>query len=241
MPSNGLHPFLLIDQDGAIHEWRMCQCPQTGYIHFYFNVTTIKNALKGVNALKRATSISTYLIQAVSLCWLYCVNALKRATSISTTLEKLGKDTVKTVSMPSNGLHPFLLSIWRKQTHDARVSMPSNGLHPFLPNLKSNYAKLVNVSMPSNGLHPFLLLKNLVARPPKLVSMPSNGLHPFLRYPSATPVKSRLCRGILVNNSQNILISSIFALFFWLFNSALWYYDIMEKSNIIYPNFPPIK
>lgn len=73
------------------------------------------------------------------------------------------------------------------------------------------------------------------------VSMPSNGLHPFLRYPSATPVKSRLCRGILVNNSQNILISSIFALFFWLFNSALWYYDIMEKSNIIYPNFPPIK
>ena len=39
---------------------QVCQCPQTGYIHFYTHDTLDDGAyLYCVNALKRATSIST--------------------------------------------------------------------------------------------------------------------------------------------------------------------------------------
>ena len=168
MPSNGLHPFLPHVARVALVTV-LCQCPQTGYIHFYL--------------------------------WNYRWYGVQHA-----------------VSMPSNGLHPFLHIMYKKRKYfEYCVNALKRATSISTKEEQVFYGELADVSMPSNGLHP------------------------FLRYPSATPVKSRLCRGILVNNSQNILISSIFALFFWLFNSALWYYDIMEKSNIIYPNFTPIK
>ena len=58
MPSNGLHPFLL-DTDADGNQVITCQCPQTGYIHFYKTEHKKFTDDICVNALKRATSIST--------------------------------------------------------------------------------------------------------------------------------------------------------------------------------------
>ena len=181
MPSNGLHPFLqsnlsiatvknarvnalkratsISTQDSLTVEDledAMCQCPQTGYIHFYTKdgyliawngyVSMPSNGLHPflqkfrygrttisirVNALKRATSISTKKKNALRNLK-QCVNALKRATSISTDKEEEKPAEHSDVSMPSTGLHPFLLHGILILMMTEMVSMPSNGLHPFL-------------------------------------------------------------------------------------------------------------
>ena len=108
MPSIGLPPFLQRRFGGSL--WQvLCQCPQSGYLHFYRTNTeesrrkrecvnalnratsiSTKDKIKGeiqmkksVNALKRATSISTQILRK-HVSRMDCVNALKRATSIST-------------------------------------------------------------------------------------------------------------------------------------------------------------
>ena len=86
-----------------------------------------------------------------------CVNALKRATAISTDNSKHAINTTNSVSMPFNGLHSFLL----KQAGfdidgDLIVSMPLNGLTSFLRLENRRCNVRVCVSMPLNGLTSFL-------------------------------------------------------------------------------------
>ncbi len=64
-----------------------CQCPGSGYLHFYGLIMQIKK-------LKEE-----------------CVNALDRATSISTSLKEGKMKKVRFVSMPWIGLPPFLRSV----------------------------------------------------------------------------------------------------------------------------------
>ena len=112
--------------------------------------------MEGVNALPRATSISTYIsvrnlgkTELVSMPYLgphpfllirhlvqrklnLCVNALPRATSISTKIFPPQGNNGKNVSMPYLGPHPFLhVGEWLSRD-DIYVSMPYLGPHPFL-------------------------------------------------------------------------------------------------------------
>ena len=72
-----------------------------------------------VNALKRATSISTIETWTLST-YSICINALKRASSISTLLRGNKYENSRCVSMPLNGLHPFLRNK-RKQLYGVTV------------------------------------------------------------------------------------------------------------------------
>ena len=84
MPFNGLLPFLLMNYITNSFSVNMCQCPSTGYYHFYeFLNGKDKQFTKSVNALQRAITISTYE-------WTLCANFWIH------------------VSMPFNGLLPFL-------------------------------------------------------------------------------------------------------------------------------------
>ena len=60
-----------------------CQCPGSGYSHFYICIAIYGVAMFSVNALVRATLIST-MYKDVSDYQNYSVNALVRATLIST-------------------------------------------------------------------------------------------------------------------------------------------------------------
>ena len=69
----------------------MCQCPLSGYLHFYM-------------VIKKATFNSAI-----------CVNALYRAISISTRTDKSLTEMEDYVSMPFIGLSPFLRStLWAR-------------------------------------------------------------------------------------------------------------------------------
>ena len=70
----------------------MCQCPQSGCLHFYKKSNRILSLyLKCVNALSRAVSISTMSTYRKYKLYEARVNALSRAVSISTRLKKEGK------------------------------------------------------------------------------------------------------------------------------------------------------
>ena len=62
----------------------MCQCPLTGYSHFYsIQYLDLQEMFECVNALQRATPISTIIVLVVTIGY-FNVNALQRATTIST-------------------------------------------------------------------------------------------------------------------------------------------------------------
>ena len=111
----------------------MCQCPLTGYIHFYAK-------------------------------WNF---------------RPYGK---KTVSMPFNGLYPFLHGL-HNGDHQCSysVSMPFNGLHPFLHgDLYIRFSPDFRCQCPLTGCIHFYRDINTAMLYQKKVSMPFNGLHPFL-------------------------------------------------------------
>jgi len=119
------------------------------------------------------------------------------------------------VSMPSSGLYPFPHTLWsRSYTTNQKCQCPQAGFIHFHPAEPGRRVIVITVSMPSSGLYPFppedkeTLLKNLK------VSMPSSGLYPFPQYPFKNPVFMRPPASVFVNNSQNILNSIIFSLFF---------------------------
>ena len=86
----------------------MCQCPQSGFPHFYCS--------------------KHYLVRILPV----GVNALNRAFLISTQTAAEAKQWTLTVSMPSIGLSSFLHT-WGGWTNASRsVSMPSIGLSSFL-------------------------------------------------------------------------------------------------------------
>ncbi len=62
----------------------MCQCPSSGFSYFYdIDMGTVLEILGGVNALVRASPISTLKLKSSCMTEL-CVNALVRASPIST-------------------------------------------------------------------------------------------------------------------------------------------------------------
>ena len=62
----------------------MCQCPKTGNSHFHEYLLEVYKKIGCVNALRRATLISTASTDRQSMLPIHCVNALRRATLIST-------------------------------------------------------------------------------------------------------------------------------------------------------------
>ena len=85
MPLNGLHPFLpLLNQQ---YKWlKDVSMPLNG-LHPFLQICSEKlpYVILCVNALKRASSISTFDIPKNTQDYnMWCVNALKRASSIST-------------------------------------------------------------------------------------------------------------------------------------------------------------
>ena len=80
-----LHLYKMTAKNGE--QWKiLCQCPKWGNLHFYQETDAIRTLmiLLGVDALKRATFISTRDDKYTTKPDPECVNALKGATFIST-------------------------------------------------------------------------------------------------------------------------------------------------------------
>ena len=161
-PSTGFFHFYEMERKTQLDEYYMCQCPSTGFFHFYKKkLFQKKMMMKGVNALLRASFISTQHFLLSIEKDDECVNALLRASFISTialrfalgeeyvrvnallrasfisTHMKDGTYTVKEVKggcqCPSTGFFHFYMSMVLIQTHHRqKVSMPFNGLLSFL-------------------------------------------------------------------------------------------------------------
>ena len=183
----------------------MCQCPRTGNAHFYRRwIRESTMSLESVNALKRATLISTSTMSELySNVW--CVNALKRATLISTALSLLEENAKDIVSMPSNGQRSFLLDTATETESGEVCQCPQTGnAHFYGSEVSPLYYRMLrvnalkratlistrrhqrrhqrrHVSMPSNGQRSFLHLCGLKMSSSSIVSMPSNGQRSFLR------------------------------------------------------------
>ena len=110
MPSNGQHSFLL--SKPFLILW----------------------PVRCVNALQRATLISTEKI-SIAHNGSSRVNALQRATLISTGWELVGGVSVSSVSMPSNGPHSFLHSIYDFMDEDELCQCPQTGHTHFYSSL----------------------------------------------------------------------------------------------------------
>ncbi len=108
MPYIGLLPFLRILLRVAQRRiW--CQCPISGFSHFYLSCFwKSEESLSCVNALYRASPISTGSRQRSGNRFYLCVNALYRASPISTRFSTLRNFIDYIVSMPYIGLLPFL-------------------------------------------------------------------------------------------------------------------------------------
>ena len=132
MPYIRLLPFLQMAETKTSIRQIVCQCPTSGFSHFYIykNESKQRNKLC-VNALHRASPISTMPWDFHDNGHHVCVNALHRASPISTNtfLFKVGKQycvnalhRASPISTRSQNLQEFIDS----------VSMPYIGLLPFL-------------------------------------------------------------------------------------------------------------
>ena len=157
MPFNGLTPFLQKNMCFLVNWDSVCQCPSTGLLHFYKCIRGLQKEVdyvsmpfnglipflrgyiyeKNINRKCQCPSTGLYHFYKKLLSktdqYLKCVNALQRAYIISTFIKMTKIWRSKYVSMPFNGLIPFLRdSIWISNMR-TNVSMPFNGLIPFLP------------------------------------------------------------------------------------------------------------
>ncbi len=109
MPCIGQVSFLQHWQYLAYSLGYMCQCPVSGKSHFYEKkAAEAEKKVAGVNALYRASLISTLPSHPEQKPRAPCVNALYRASLIST-MRYANKDMVeKYVSMPCIGQVSFL-------------------------------------------------------------------------------------------------------------------------------------
>ena len=168
----------------------MCQCPVSGYPHFYASLE------RPLNEIEKS------------------VNALSRAIPISTANDKDCIQEYKYVSMPCLGLSPFLHENNRYQGNHQLCQCPVSGYPHFYiswmmtdcnkqkmcqcpvsgyPHFywaeRNHYDKRGDVSMPCLGLSPFLQEADLTLETEfKDVSMPCLGLSPFLRSPLGTRI-----------------------------------------------------
>ena len=112
----------------------VCQCPISGFSHFYDYISSeLQRSQNCVNALSRASPISTHTIRHFHFTKM-CVNALSRASPISTSFLFYQTFAWLIVSMPYLGLLPFLPIIKEYRNPSFLVSMPYLGLLPFLRN-----------------------------------------------------------------------------------------------------------
>ena len=85
MPYIRLLPFLQMAETKTSIRQIVCQCPTSGFSHFYQDLTDVQTKAND------------------------CVNALHRASPISTGTEDIYLEGQAGVSMPYIGLLPFLL------------------------------------------------------------------------------------------------------------------------------------
>ena len=132
MPSNGQHSFLplvAIETDGNLSR---CQCPRTGNTHFYPR-NHDDNGCGYVCQCPRTGNTHFYGVFLDRMVdELKCVNALERATLISTWLKKCEIETAKQCQCPRTGNTHFYLGCNHDDLQPWHVSMPSNGQHSFL-------------------------------------------------------------------------------------------------------------
>ena len=109
MPSNGQQSFLPWKATDTRTPFAGCQCPPTGNSHFYIHYEWYNVLVRdGVNALQRATVISTTL-----------------------TMEKKYEFT-GCQCPPTGNSHFYEVRLYQRRHHHG-VSMPSNGQQSFLP------------------------------------------------------------------------------------------------------------
>ena len=131
MPCLGLSPFLLY---GVFRELMdaMCQCPVSGYPHFYMAACQVVYcSYICVNALSRAIPISTASTKTIFIHRSYGVNALSRAIPISTKAPHKWPNLV-VCQCPVSGYPHFYSEEALKKLVESGVSMPCLGLSPFL-------------------------------------------------------------------------------------------------------------
>ena len=161
MPYDGLFSFL---PSAASTAWwlksSVCQCPMTGFFHFYHSSTQRRSMIHGVNALWRAFFISTGRIHAAGDNKKWCVNALWRAFFISTCPPSRGMNSWRRVSMPYDGLFSFLRSRHRSgiDGHTGCQCPMTGFFHFYKVRAKTSSGTPLKVSMPYDGLFSFLLL-----------------------------------------------------------------------------------
>ena len=104
-----------------------CLCPKTGNSHFHLmEFELIKRNLICVNALERATLISTLGRASKNESKQNCVNALRRATLIST--EEIAEIVNQALCQcPKTGNSHFHKSIWHFQWSEKLCQCPKTG------------------------------------------------------------------------------------------------------------------
>ena len=134
MPYLGLSPFLHLITPQMIRSGKMCQCPISGYPHFYAGIKLVDTGvalcqcpISGYPHFYRMLTSSNLSMIMMCQCpisgyphfyhhrkavvetQVKCVNALSRAIPISTMTTVLTTLRKFSVSMPYLGLSPFLL------------------------------------------------------------------------------------------------------------------------------------
>ena len=180
-----------------------CHFPRFGGTHFYRKARHCQQAHVCVNALQRATLISTSLLEenvkdlarcqcpptghthfytfCIVLIWLFLsVNALQRATLISTWIKSEKSRVGKCVNALQRAT---LISTTGRLTMNLLTLLcqcPPTGHTHFYIAWSTKSPSSGRVSMPSNGPHSFLPKEDTIMFDKIGVSMPSNGPHSFL-------------------------------------------------------------
>ena len=131
MPYIGLYSFLHTEFQGKTSWKNRCQCPTSGFTHFYpAKLQIVTQTPMGVNALHRALLIST------SLEWTVhgqqpCVNALHRALLISTLAKELDERQQLMCQCPTSGFTHFYEESQTATIETGGCQCPTSGFTHF--------------------------------------------------------------------------------------------------------------
>jgi len=190
MPSSGLYSFLRNNMK-ICSRCGGCQCPQAGFTHFYGYCMEMDKGYMWVCQCPQAGFTHFYRQRFPTSFWIQ-----------------------KLCQCPQAGFtHFYAIGIVETESKDG-VSMPSSGLYSFLQVLDFGTEITAVCQCPQAGFTHFYKVWYEREKAMFQVSMPSSGLYSFLRYPLKNPVFMRLSGSVFVSNSQNILNSIIFHLFF---------------------------
>ncbi len=157
MPYDGLFSFLRGEYMNNACTTVMCQCPMTGFFHFYSGDDDVPTSgIYGVNALWRAFFISTEKLRTHREVRKFGVNALWRAFFISTAKKRCVKRTKRGVNALWRAFFISTIRPFPISAISCVVSMPYDGLFSFLPKSVGAWERIRRVSMPYDGLFSFL-------------------------------------------------------------------------------------